>query len=75
MHLFENTIIDDVFAILRNYGYNLENRDFKVFIDTFVMILTKTTIRSIQSIGRELFTFEAELFDFFRTYFNRATYL
>ncbi len=75
MHLFENAIIDDVFAILRGYSYNLENRDSKVFMDTLTKVLTKATTGSIQSIGRKLFTIDAETFDSLRAYFNCAMYL
>ncbi len=75
MHLLENIITDNIFATLWNYRYNLENRDPKIFINIFVIILTKATIGFIQSIERELFIFEVELFDSFRIYFNRTIYL
>ncbi len=35
MHLFENAIINDVFATLRSYNYNIENQNLKVLIDTY----------------------------------------
>ncbi len=72
MHLLENTISDHVFATLRSHGYNLDNRNSKILIDTLTIVLTKSTIGFVQFIGRELFTIDAMTFDFLRAYVNRA---
>ena len=75
MHLLENAIHDDVFDTLRSHGYDLLNSDPKVLMDTLNTVLTKATTGSIQSMGQELFSLDADKFDSLRHYLNRATYL
>ena len=63
MHLLEN-FIHDVFTTLRSHGYDLQNRDPKVLMDTLSTVLTKATTGSVLSMGAELFnTLDAEKFD------------
>ncbi len=47
IYLFENIIIDNVFATLRGYSYNIENRNLKILMDFLIIILTKATTGSI----------------------------
>jgi hypothetical protein len=66
MHLIENAIHDEAFETLRSYGYDLENRDPKTLIDTLSEVFIKTTTGSVQSMGAELFTLDADNFDITR---------
>jgi|SRR6266699_2667152 len=75
IYVLKNAIYKDIFDMLCSYGYNDENSDPKVLINTLTEVFTKNTIGSIQSMGKELFTMNAEGFDSLQIYFNRAIYL
>ena len=75
IYVLENTIYKDIFDMFCNYNYNDKNLDLKILIDILTEILTKNTTKSIQSIGEELFTMNAENFDSLQIYFNCITYL
>ncbi len=75
VHLLENAIPDDAFDTLRSHCYDLENRDPNIPMDTLTEVLAKTTMGSVQGMGAELSTLDAEKFDSFRHYLNQATFL
>ncbi len=75
IYLLENAIYNNVFSTLRNYNYNLKNRNPKILIDTLFEVLIKTTTYSIQTIKQELFALDRNKFDSLRHYLNRTIYL
>ncbi len=75
MHVLENAIYEDIFDTFCSYGYDDENSDPKVLVDTLTEVFIKNTIGFIQSMGEELFTMNVEGFDSLRAYFNRVIYL
>ena len=64
-----------VIKILKNHGYNTNNKDPKVLYDTIHRILTKTSINSITTFIREFINIDTSKFESLQKYLDRVLFI